>query len=187
MILRQHGNFAELFLLCGLQSCRFYRYRLSIKRVVFLWWCQGWIKRHAYSGRPAGRGVTEITIIGEPVRIPSGIRSGNDGNRVSFPSFRPTFVCHSRYLRLVRNRSTINIWSAAQKDYVAALSCFIYHARYFYCLCNNRKWMRRVGEKKNRCVERRREKRKGAERWEKKNIENNRGNLRTRGNKGNEC
>lgn len=35
-------------------------------------------------------GVTETTIIGVPAQVASGIRSGNDGNRVSFPSFLPT-------------------------------------------------------------------------------------------------
>lgn len=35
-------------------------------------------------------GVTETTIIGVPAQVASGIRSGNDCNRVSFPSFLPT-------------------------------------------------------------------------------------------------
>lgn len=84
-------------------------------------------------------------------RVPSGIRSGNDGNRVSFPSFLPTFVCLSIYASCVQNRSaSINVGRPSKR--ITACDCFIYHARYFYRSRNSRKRRKRVGEKKNRCL-----------------------------------
>jgi len=86
-------------------------------------------------------------------RVPSGIRSGNDGNRVSFPSFLPTFVCLSSCASCVQNRSAINVGRPSKR--ITVCDCdFIYHVWYFYHLRNSRKRMKCVEEKKNRCLER---------------------------------
>lgn len=83
-------------------------------------------------------------------RVPSDIRSGNDGNRVSFPSFLPIFACLSICASCVQNRLAINVGRPSKR--ITVCDCFIYHARYFYRLRNSRKRMKRIGEK-NRCLE----------------------------------
>lgn len=105
--------------------------------------------------------VTETTIIG----VPSGIRSGNDGNHVSFPSFLPTSVRLSICASCVRNRSAINVGRPSKR--ITVCDCFIYHARYFYRSRNSRKRMKRVGGK-NRYLEWVGERKKGIKCTQKK-------------------
>lgn len=83
-------------------------------------------------------------------RVPSGIRSGNDGNRVSFPSFLPTFVCLSIYASCVQNRSAINVGRPSKR--ITACDCFIYHAKVFLSLAQQQEAEKTRRRKKNRCL-----------------------------------
>lgn len=96
------------------------------------------MNKMSYIQRPAGRkGVTEITIIGEPARVPFGIRSGNDGNRVSFPSFLPSYL--PMPLRLSAPRACgidrrLTLVDRA-KGRSSACSCFLFITRDIFIIC----------------------------------------------------